>query len=108
MEPFKYRFLLWQFISLADSSKYDAVSVKDVAQHLKAGTLRAFLVDRFGDDLDLSMIEPRDWVSLSETWGNFDNAIDASRKFGVEKRGICLLMAYALQCLQDAERARGN
>jgi len=41
---------------------------------------------------------------VSDTWASINNAIDASRKFGVERRGICLLMAYALESLQMMER----
>jgi hypothetical protein len=104
MKAYKYRFLLWQFIAAADSGEYDTLSVEEVSRHAAAGTIPAFLVDRFGSDLDLSIFEPQDWIVLSEAWESIDNAIDARRKFGVEKRGICLLMAYALQSLQTMER----
>jgi hypothetical protein len=104
MKAYKYRFLLWQFIGAADSGKYDALSIEEVSRHAAAGTIPSFLIDRFGSDLDLSIFEPQDWIAISETWGNIDNAVNASRKFGVERRGICLLMAYALESLQMMER----
>jgi hypothetical protein len=106
MLPWKYRTLLRQFIAVADSGKYDSLGIEEVSRHVAAGTLFAFLVDRFGSDLDLSPIEPQDWSSLCEEWSGF--GIDIRREFGVEKKGICLLMAYALQSIQSAEAAAGR
>ena len=104
MTPHKYRFLLWEFVAALDTGKYDKLNIDDVRRHANAGTIPAFLVDRFGDDLDLSIYDPQDWTELSETWASIANAIDARRKFGVENKGIALLMAYTLQSLQSLER----
>ena len=101
MKAHKYRFLLWQFIGAMDTGKYDSLTLEEVHRHADAGTIPAFLVDRFGSDLDLSMIEPQDWAEISERWANISNAVDSRRKFGVENRGICLLLAYTLECLQN-------
>ncbi len=103
MKPYKYRFLLWQFIAAADNGKYDGITIEEVMRHAEAETIPAFLVDRFGSDLDLSIFECQDWQTISETWASIYNAIDAGRKFGVEHKGICLLMAYTLESLQMME-----
>jgi hypothetical protein len=53
-------------------------------------------------------MEPQDWMVLADTWARIANAVDAKRKFGVENKGIYLLMAYALescQMLTSAEAA---
>lgn len=104
MKSYKYAFLLWQFISLADRKQYDTITFDEVFKHADAGTIPSFLIDRFGSDLDLSIMEPSDWASLSEEWASFANAIDAERKFGVSNRGVCLLMAYAMQSLELKRR----
>ena len=49
------------------------------------------------------MFEPKDWTDINETWSSIANAVDASRKFGVENKGIALLMAYTLQSIQQQE-----
>jgi hypothetical protein len=103
MKADKYRFLLWQLIAALDSGKYDSLDIDEVKRHANAGTISAFLVDRFGANSDFSIFEPRDWTIIGETWANIANSVDASRKFGVENKGISLLMAYALQSLQMAE-----
>jgi hypothetical protein len=96
-----YRFLLWQLIAALDSGKYDSLDIDEVKRHANAGTISTFLVDRFG--ADLSVLEPQDWTIIGETWASIANVVDARRKFGVENKGISLLMAYALQSLQMAE-----
>lgn len=104
MKPYKYRFLLWQFIAAMDTGKYDSVTFEEVHRHAEAGTIPAFLIDRFGSDLDLSMVEPQDWGVISENWASIANVVDARRKFGVENKGLCLLMAYTLESLQQSEK----
>jgi len=107
MKPYKFRHLLWYLIGAADSGKYDELSYADVYRHANAGTSSAFLVDRFGKDLDLSLFEPQDLTELNETWARIANAVDARRKFGVENKGICLLLAYTLQSMQQLETENG-
>ena len=103
MKAYKYKFLIWQFNSLIDTGKYDSITVEDVYKHLKAETISSFLIDRFGDEADFSMMEAEDWADLTEEWGNYYNAIDARRKMGVENRGLCLLLGYSLQAVQSHE-----
>jgi hypothetical protein len=106
MKSYKYNYLLWQFIAAADTGKYDSLTLEDVYRHADARTIPAFLADRFGSDMDLSMMEPDDWADLTNRWANISNAVDASRKFGVKNRGICLLLAYTLECLQQTQREK--
>lgn len=108
MRPSQYRFMLWQLIAACDSGKYDDLSLDEVQRHADAGTIASFMVDRFGQDSDFSLFEPSDWATIGETWGSIANAIDPRRKFGVEKRGICLLMAYALESLQMLDHEAAN
>jgi hypothetical protein len=102
MKSSEYRYLLWEFIGALDTGKYDSLDIEDVKRHASAGTIQAFLVDRFGDDLDLST-ELGDWTAINETWADIANAVDASRKFRVKNKGISLLLAYALEGLQRLE-----
>ncbi len=104
MRVSQFRFLLWQFIACSDSGKYDDLTVGDVYLHAQGDTLSTFIVNRFGKDLDVSLMEESDWIELNSEWANMANGIDAARKFGVSNRGINLLMAYALQSMQDRRR----
>jgi hypothetical protein len=104
MQAYKFRHLLWYLIGSMDTGKYDSVSFQEVYKHTSDRTIKDFLESRFGRDLDLSIMEPADWRDLSEIFWNLANAVDARRKFGVENKGVCLLMAYTLEGMQQAAR----
>ncbi|PZA09501.1 hypothetical protein DNX69_23440 [Rhodopseudomonas palustris] len=103
MTAAKYKFLLWEFIAALDSGKHDNLAIGEVRQHARNQTIASFLQSKFSD-LDFSIIESEDWKELTRDWHNLDNAIDARRKFGVENKGISLILAFTLQSFQSLER----
>jgi hypothetical protein len=96
---YKYRHLLWVLISALDSGDFDTLAIEDVKRRAGNGEAGQWFKKTFSD-YDLSMIDEQDWRELDEEWASMHNAIDASRKFGVDSKGIALLQAYALQGLQ--------
>ncbi len=101
MKAYKLQSLIWEFNSLFDTGKYDDIAVDDVKHHARAGTIPAFLTDRFGEEIELDVMEPQDWADLNAEWQRFAVAINEGRKMGIENRGLCLLLAYALQSYFD-------
>lgn len=108
MKAYKYGHLLWHLNGSMDTGKYDSMSFQEVYKHASDRTIRSFLESRFDRDLDLSIMEPADWDDLSELFWNLANAVNARRKFGVENKGICLLMAYTLQGMQEARHKEAD
>lgn len=104
MEAYKYRHLVWEFNALLDTGKFDDLTLDDVNQHMAAGTVSSFLVDRFGREIDLSFMEPGDWTDLTDDWQRLHNALDPGRKMGVWNKGLCLLLGYALELYQQKTR----
>ena len=68
MLAYKFRHLAVEFNALLDSGKHNSISVDDVKRHAEAGTISAFLIDRFGKEADFSLMEPKDWSDLNEEW----------------------------------------
>ena len=101
LAPHKYRHLLWALIAALDSGDFDTLDIEEVELHAKGGSPSRWFQNKFGK-YDLSMIDPADWKHLDFEWYSIDNAIDASRKFGVENKGISLILAFVLQGLQAA------
>lgn len=101
MKASDYRFLLWQLIAALDTGKFDGLGIEDVRLQARGGRISRFLQDTFRDVADFSIFTDEDWRALDRDFENMDNAIDARRKFGVENRGISLLMAWALQGVQS-------
>lgn len=106
MEAFKFRHLVWEFTALLDTGKHDGITVDEVKRHAGNGTIPAFLKDRFGGEMDTSVLEPEDWIELSEEWQSFENTMDEERKMGIKNKGVCLLLGYALESLQQRERKK--
>ena len=106
MKDYKFRMLVWEVNAVLDTGKFDDIPTEEIHRQAEAGTISSYIVDRFGDDMDLSVIEPQDWTDLNEEWQSFHNAIDETRKMGIVNRGVCLLLGYALQSYLQRERER--
>ena len=100
MNETKYRFLLWQLIAAMDHGIH--MDINEVKRHAESETISSFMRERL-PDADFSIFDASDWKTITERFYNMDNAIDARRKFGVEKNGMCLLMAWTLQGLQELQ-----
>lgn len=100
MKASDYRFLLWQLIAAADTGDFDGLSIGDVRLHARGGTISKFLQEKFAKVADFSIFKDGDWNEIDQTFADMENAIDASRKFGVENRGLPLLMAWTLEGVQ--------
>jgi hypothetical protein len=100
--------LILKLNSLVDSGKYDDITIREVHKHIKDGTILRFLQARVGADAslrDLLGTEPygdfqgfylKELQSLYECHGG-----NESRKWGVEKKGLCLLIAWTNEILQQ-------
>ncbi len=98
---------LWKLTGLAfelnaalDSGKHK-VSIEEVHEQAEAETVLKFLAQRFGKDLDLSGLDVTDRAELEDEWHRIDNGLDAERKVGVKRNGLCLLVAYALESIRQ-------
>jgi len=103
MKATKYRILLWQFIAALDTGKFDGLGIDDVRLHARGGITSKFLREQFSEVADFSAFTDEDWKSLNDEMASMENAIGAARKFGVENRGLSLLMAWALHGVEMNE-----
>ena len=105
MEAYKFRHLIWQFNMLLDTGLYDDLSLEDVGRHIDGGSIESFLTGHFVEGkIDLSPIGPNDWAEITEVWRGIYETTDLDRKMGVRNKGLCLLLALALECYQQKTR----
>ena len=52
------------------------------------------------EELDISLYTEYEIREIEEYFYNLYSAVDARRKFGIEKNGVCLLVAYCFEALQ--------
>ena len=97
MKAYKFRMLVREFNAALDTGRFDDITVEEVKRHAQAGTITDFLVGGLQGATDLSWMEPEDWAVVDEEWRTFAIGIDEGRKMAVENKGLCLLLAYALE-----------
>jgi hypothetical protein len=102
--------LILQLNKLVDSGIYDDVTISEVHQHIDDGTILRFLRTRAERYIDLSThLDPG-------AWGDFESfyvkhlqsiydayACDEERKWGVRNKGLCLLVAWTNEILQQGK-----
>ncbi len=101
--------LLLEINAAADTGQYDHITVKDVHGAIKRGQVLRFLKDSCKTDIDLSLLldskdpEFERWYerSLQDIYGGY--AGNERRKWGVENRGMNLLIAWTTEIIQQRE-----
>lgn len=85
-----------------DTGKYDDVPVREVTKHIESGDVVAWLKTRV-PEMDLSLLRDQDEreyaVGLSDIYGGY--AGQERRKWGIENRGLCLLIAWTNELIQQ-------
>lgn len=104
MKASQFHLLLAELNKLNDNEKYGTITVADVLRHAEHQTIWPFLVDKYGNKIDLSFIDVGDWSNLHNEWATFAISIYEQQTFGVEKGGVNLLTAYALESIRLRSR----
>ena len=114
--PFPISFLtlmLFNLSSMLDSGKHDEISLEEVKNHVRIGDLVPFLNERANQVQDtfdngffrveLTFIE---WY-ISKLRDNCEVMEGRERrKYGIESRGLCLLISYTAEIIQHGENIR--
>lgn len=103
MQINKLTYLALEFNGALDGGKHDDVTVEEVRREIDAGTIFDFLSRRVGPDIDLSLLEQEEQNALLSEWRDL-LGVNASKKFGVTERGLCLLVAFLLESIQRIRR----
>ena len=100
--------LILQLNHLLDTGKYDDITIEHVHRHINEGTILQFLRERAGSDIDLSVhLNPNadddfERFYLKHLQSIYDAyAGDENRRWGVENKGLCLLIAWTNEILQQ-------
>jgi hypothetical protein len=96
--------------SLIDSGKYNDITIEDIHRAIEGKRVLRFLKERAGSDVDLS-------IHLdSKAYGSFESYYEAQlesiyggyagqerRKWGVENSGLCLVLAWTNEIIQQGQ-----
>lgn len=95
--------------ALIDSGKYNDISIHEVHQAIEGKRVLQFLKERAGSDIDLSIHFSNVWPDfedfyesrLNDLYGGY--AGNERRKWGVENLGLCLLIAWTNEIIQQGD-----
>ena len=107
--------LILQLNSLIDGGKYDDITIDEVHQHIDKGTILRFLRERAGDDIDLSIhLNTNTYDDFEDFYvKHLQSIYDAyagqeRRKWGIANMGLCLLVAWTNEIIQQGTGWRPN
>lgn len=92
-------FFIFQVNMVLDTGKYD-FSLAEIKEQIKNKNIISFLSEKCVDDIDLSIIQGEDKIKMENALLNVAENINERRKLGVEKNGLCLLIAYLVEMIQ--------
>lgn len=101
-------YIILELNAALDTGKYDDVPMREASQHIEAGDVIPWLQDSV-PDADLSLLTPEAAIeyqsALADIYGGY--AGNERRKWGVEKRALCLLIAWTNELVQQ-RRCEGD
>ena len=97
-------FLIIQLNHIVDHDLHRGVSIEEVHAHIEACDVFEWLKKKFGNEIDLSIYQGRsskDEITKEwqQTLGGY--AGDEDRRWGVNHNGICLLLAWTNEIVQQ-------
>ena len=101
--------ILFGLSNMLDSGECDDITLDDVKRHARDGDLIAFLTEKAGGVFASGFLEGREdrgfakWY-VEEIRKNCD-VMEAreGRKYGIRRRGICLLISYTAEIIQTGK-----
>lgn len=101
--PIQFTYLGFYLNSLVDSGK--KLDLTETHNQIRNRTIFKWLDEKFSDEIDLSLYSKEDLSKLIDFFESLSIATDEKRKMGIEKNGLCLLVAY---CFAGVQRTENN
>ena len=96
--PSKYSFLAFFLNSIVDNGGF--IELEVIKSEINKKTVFKYLKEKFGDEIDISLYTEEEILELENYFHGLYSTVDES-KFLVQKNGICLLIGYCLNALQN-------
>lgn len=103
--------LILQINSVIDSGKHNDITISDIHNAIESQRVLRYIKDKCGKDIDLSIhldsnaygdFEGFYEEKMSELYNGY--AGDERRKWGVQNLGLCLVLAWTNEIIQQGER----
>jgi len=91
--------------ALIDGGKHDDITLDDIKDHIDDGTVLDFINQRCAGDIDLTWANEdfKKWYvpRLQDILGGYRGR--ERRKWGIENKGLCLLLAWTNEIVQQGD-----
>lgn len=79
--------------------------IETVEDRIEHGTVFGFLREHYRGEIDLSLFDAEHERPVVEAWQALESAYAGreARKWGVERNGLCLLLAWTVELIQQRE-----
>jgi len=101
-------YLILQLNRMLDSGKYDGITIEEVHRHIDDRSVLQWLRQIGKGDIDLSShLDTDTYGNFEELYANYlqnmsgGYAGNERRKWGVENRGLCFLIAWTNEAIQQ-------
>lgn len=100
--PVTYTYLGFYFNSLVDAGEF--LELRETHKKMRDKKLFDWLMSMYSDRLDISLFSKDDLKAIEDFFESMSIATDEYRKMGIERNGLCLLVAYCLEAAQREEK----
>lgn len=98
-------YLILELNAAIDTGLYQDISLEEVKDHIESRDLFPWLKKRLGKDIDLSLLDDGRGQEIAEHLEQIRGgyAGNERRKWGIEHSGLCLLLAWVNELVQQRE-----
>lgn len=106
MEILALTFMAFHINRALDNGRHGDITIDVIRREIRGGTIFDYLATKLRGDIDLSIFDNTMRAELVEEWRDMEATIDIHEKFGIERGGLALMMAFLLEGVQ--RRASGK
>ena len=99
--PGNFTILGYYFNSLVDSG--EILDLEETHKIIKRKSLFPWLKHKFEDRVDISLYSEKEINEIEEFFASLSSAVDEEKKMGICKNGLCLLVAYCFEGVQQRD-----
>jgi hypothetical protein len=97
----RYTFLGFELAALLDQGL--STDIEETKQRISNGTVLDWLAERYGGEpygFDIGLYDDAERETITSAFAQISDAVNARKKFGVDRNGIALLVALCFQVIQ--------
>lgn len=95
----RYTLLGFSLNSIIDRG--EVLDIQETRNAINGERLFPWLKDKYGRDIDISLYSDSDLREINDLFANLNNVVDAESKLGIKRNGLCLLVAYCIEGIQN-------